>query len=122
MVARAAWDVEWHFVDHSRLGYKSQLSAQSFARALVRIHEAYPSFKAFLRKMELRDSEDKINKSSTAIIHAKTGTLNFVSYLVGYAPEKVETPYAFVILSKDLSRRNKLAELKPQDVPKGEKA
>jgi D-alanyl-D-alanine carboxypeptidase/D-alanyl-D-alanine-endopeptidase (penicillin-binding protein 4) len=111
-----------HFIDHSGLEDKSQISAQSFAQDLMQIYQSYPSFKGLLRQIKPWNSKGKVDKSSQTIIRAKTGTLNFVSSLAGYAPKKVETPYALAILSQDLSHQNKLAKLEPQESPKGAKA
>ena len=72
--------------DQTGRGNKSQISDQLIARARMHIYESYPGFKGLLGKMKPRDGEDKIDKSPTAIIHAKTRTVNFITSLAGYAP------------------------------------
>ena len=59
--------------------------------------------------------------SSKLEIRAKTGTLNFVSSLAGYVVDGVGSPFAFTIMSQDLSRRAAAQAENKDTSPEGSK-
>ena len=96
------------FVDHSGLGDRARITAQDMVRALVAAQQLMPSFPALLRRIKPRDTSGNLDRNSTAVIHAKTGTLHFVSALAGYVSSGVDTPYAFAVFTQNLERRARL--------------
>lgn len=97
------------FVDHSGLGDRARISAQDMVRGLVAAQQLMPDFPALLRRIKPRDTRGNLDRNSTALIQAKTGTLHFVSALAGYVTEGVNTPYAFAIFTQNLDRRGRLS-------------
>jgi D-alanyl-D-alanine carboxypeptidase/D-alanyl-D-alanine-endopeptidase (penicillin-binding protein 4) len=105
------------FVDHSGLGGASRISAVEMVRALV---EAAPDgqLKPLLKTIPMRDAKGRPLAQSPAEIHAKTGTLNFVSALAGYITPPNGRELAFAIFSADEARRDSLT-IQQRDRPEG---
>lgn len=80
-------------VDHSGLGYDSRISAQDMVTMLCGATRLEP----LLKEMRVSDAG--------LVARAKTGTLNFVSSLVGYVPAG-NRKLAFAILTADTARRD----------------
>lgn len=112
---------EAHFVDHSGLGDMSRITPSDLSSALHQIFRERPEFLSLLRKIKPRDNTGKINTSSKLEIRAKTGTLNFVSSLAGYVVDGVGSPFAFTIMSQDLSRRAAAQAENKDTSPEGSK-
>lgn len=104
-------------VDHSGLGDRSRVSARDMARLLVAAHKSAELTK-LLKKIPLRDANGRIDKSHPVSVHAKTGTLNFVSSLAGFARRGNGPDLAFVIFTADQPRRAALFPAE-REHPKG---
>jgi len=104
------------FVDHSGLGGASRICPAEMVGALV---EAAPDgqLKPLLKTIPMRDAKGRPLAHSPAEIHAKTGTLNFVSALAGYITMPDGQTLAFAIFSADEARRDSLT---PQEREKPE--
>lgn len=104
--ARRRFGIGAVFGDHSGLGPKSRITAAELAQVMVRAEAARHGqmLEGLMRDMGLADSEGKERKDSPVRIHAKSGTLNFVSNLAGYvvAPQG---KLAFAIIAADPARR-----------------
>lgn len=88
------------FRDHSGLGYGSELSPID----MVRLLGANPTLAPLLKSVDL--SLDKARPAPKGVkVHAKTGTLNFVSSLAGYV-ETGNRRLAFAFFSADTERRD----------------
>lgn len=89
------------FRDHSGLGYGSEMSVQD----MVQILNANRQIRPFLKTVNLT-----LNKGRPAPkgveVHAKTGTLNFVSSLAGYVTPANGRPLCFAIFGADTERRD----------------
>ena len=85
------------FVDHSGLGYGSRVSAADMVRILQTARRA-----ALLPKLLRPFNVD----TPGATVVAKTGTLNFVSALAGYAEAPGTPPIIFAIFTADMPRRD----------------
>lgn len=99
------------FVDHSGLGAKSRVTPSEFARALVAAQRV-PSgalLKTVLRDLGMKDDDGGGIESPVKVI-GKTGTLNFVSTLVGYIQPPAGRELVFAIMSADTARRDRLSE------------
>jgi D-alanyl-D-alanine carboxypeptidase/D-alanyl-D-alanine-endopeptidase (penicillin-binding protein 4) len=105
---RARHGVEGRFVDHSGLGDASRISAAALAR-LMAAAASEGRLQPLLRPFALRDAGGRARKDAAPQVAAKTGTLNFVSCLAGYASAPGGRPLAFAILSGDLARRDAVA-------------
>ena len=93
------------FVDHSGLGDASEATAEDMALALVR---ARGVIEPLLKRFDMRDSKGNVMKNHPIGVHAKTGTLNFVSALAGYARAPDGTLMSFAIFAADESTRARI--------------
>ena len=109
------------FIDHSGLGDRSRITPSDLSSTLYKISKERPEFLSLLRKIKPRDNFGKIDASSKLDIRAKTGTLNFVSSLAGYVIGGVNAPFAFTVMSQDLSRRLEAQADSLNVAPKGSK-
>lgn len=105
------------FADHSGLGESTRVSAGAMARLFVAAR-AEGLLPALLRDHPLRDAQGREVPGHPVQVRAKTGTLNFVSGLGGYAQAPGGREIAFAIFSADLPRRARIAEA-DRDRPPG---
>jgi D-alanyl-D-alanine carboxypeptidase/D-alanyl-D-alanine-endopeptidase (penicillin-binding protein 4) len=94
-------------VDHSGLGGDSRISALDMMLALKAVRpllELKPLLKPFL----MRDSQRRVDSDHPLKVHAKTGTLNFVSGLAGFVDLPDGTELVFAIFAADVERREAL--------------
>jgi len=108
------------FVDHSGLGAGSRLTAGDMVSALVK-QGPNGSLAHLLKPIALRDANGRVVKGHPVRVHAKTGTLNFVSALAGYVTAADGTRLAFAILTADEKRRAGLAKA-DREAPQGSKS
>lgn len=96
-------------IDHSGLGPGSRIAPQAMARYLLaaRREGALPDL---LRRFALRDAAGQENPDHPVTVLAKTGTLNFVSTLAGYAQLRGGRTIVFAIFSADMDRRRRITE------------
>ena len=97
------------FVDHSGLGDQSRLRPHDMVRALV---AAGPEgdLRGFMRAQPMLDGRGRPIADHPVQVAAKTGTLNFVSSLAGYARLPSGRDLAFAIFCADTARRDGLSE------------
>lgn len=97
------------FVDHSGLGDRSRLRAQDMVQALV---TSGPDglLRRLMRDIPMRDERGNPIENHPVEVVAKTGTLNFVSSLAGYARTGTGRDLAFAIFCGDVDRRAALTE------------
>ena len=121
-VAMSAW-VEQEYgvrrmdlVDHSGLGDASRVAARDVVKVLAS-EKAQHRLRPILKPFKLRDSDD----AEPYDVKAKTGTLNFVSGLAGYADflGDSEGSVAFAIFSADLPTRGQLSKAERERPPGG---
>lgn len=91
-------------VDHSGLGDRSRLAAVDMVSALVRVRQQ-GLLPDLLREFVMRDANGRPAPSHPVKVKAKTGTLNFVSGLAGYATRNNGKPLVFAIFVADTARR-----------------
>ncbi|SMO51119.1 D-alanyl-D-alanine carboxypeptidase/D-alanyl-D-alanine endopeptidase [Paracoccus laeviglucosivorans] len=91
------------FHDHSGLSPDNRMSAETLAR-LVAVQGRTRGLRPLLKHIPLRDAGGK-KMDSPIRVDAKTGTLNFVSNLAGYAETTGGRELAFAILTGDEPRR-----------------
>ncbi len=102
------------FVDHSGLGGASRISAGEMVRALVKLGPK-AGLRGLMKEITVRDMG---GKGKTAIrVEAKTGTLNFVSALVGYMTGPDGTEMAFAIYTGDPARRDAVPDADKESPP-----
>lgn len=93
------------FVDHSGLGDDSRATARDMALAMVRARAAIAPL---LKPFPMRDERRRVIKGHPITVHAKTGTLNFVSALSGFATGEDGTDMAFAIIAANMDVRSKI--------------
>jgi D-alanyl-D-alanine carboxypeptidase/D-alanyl-D-alanine-endopeptidase (penicillin-binding protein 4) len=105
--------------DHSGLGEASRVTALGMARFFVaaRRDGILPDL---LRPHPLRDAQGREMTNHPVTVRAKTGTLNFVSGLGGYARVGAGREIAFAIFSADLARRARIPEADRDRPPGGQ--
>jgi len=108
------------FVDHSGLGTGSRLTAGDMVAALVR-QGPNGSLAHLLKPIGLRDANGRVIKGHPVKVHAKTGTLNFVSALAGYVTAPDGTQLAFAMFMADEKRRAGVAK-SDREAPQGAKS
>ena len=111
------------FVDHSGLGAKSRVTAEGMMRALM-AGEKRPSgagLRALLKEVSLKDEKGSALIGGPVKIHAKSGTLNFVSGLAGFLTQASGRDLAFAIFSADPERREAVP-VDQREHPPGQKA
>ncbi|HBQ37361.1 MAG TPA: D-alanyl-D-alanine carboxypeptidase/D-alanyl-D-alanine-endopeptidase [Rhodobacteraceae bacterium] len=108
------------FVDHSGLGSGSRLAAGDMVSALVK-QGPNGQLAHLLKQIPLRNSKGKVIKGHPVKVHAKTGTLNFVSALAGYITAPDGTQLAFAIFTADEKRRNGVGKA-DREAPRGSKS
>lgn len=106
------------FVDHSGLGEGSRISASEMARLLASAGWDGP-LRPMLKKIDMRDARGRPVRNHPVQVHAKTGTLNFVSALAGYVQSAAGRRYAFAIFCADLPRRRALSRRERERPPGG---
>lgn len=94
-----------HFVDHSGLGGASRVTALGMADALRQLGPA-AGLGAILKPVKFKDAADLGGARAPQRVVAKTGTLNFVSGLVGYLTTAAGEERAFAIYAADVARRD----------------
>lgn len=96
-------------VDHSGLGEDSRISARDMVRALN--HQGWNgALHGLMKQVWLRDDKGRPIKAHPVKVEAKTGTLNFVSALAGYASGPNGRHLAFAIFTADLDKRRELGK------------
>ena len=108
------------FVDHSGLGSGSRLTAGDMVSALVK-QGPNGSLAHLMKQIPLRDSKGRVIKGHPIKVHAKTGTLNFVSALAGYITAPDGTRLAFAMFMADEKRRAGVAKT-DREAPQGSKS
>jgi serine-type D-Ala-D-Ala carboxypeptidase/endopeptidase (penicillin-binding protein 4) len=93
-------------VDHSGLGDASRMRADEMAQALVRVRAR--GFRDMLKPIAMRDNGGRPVQSHPIEVHAKTGTLNYVSALAGYMTSPAGTELAFAIFAADMETRSRI--------------
>lgn len=105
---------DFAFHDHSGLSPRNRVTARVLAQ-LVAGPGAARGLRGLMKTIPLRDAQGK-RKQSDIAVEAKTGTLNFVSNLAGYAQRPGGRELAFAILTGDEPRR---AASEGQELPEG---
>jgi D-alanyl-D-alanine carboxypeptidase/D-alanyl-D-alanine-endopeptidase (penicillin-binding protein 4) len=105
-------------VDHSGLGVESRMTAQEMAIMLA-APGVMGVLRPLLRDIPLTDPAGAPLRLPPAIVRAKTGTLNFVSTLAGYARTTPGADLAFAIFAADPERRAAAASASDEEIPPG---
>ncbi|EBA07551.1 D-alanyl-D-alanine carboxypeptidase/D-alanyl-D-alanine endopeptidase [Sagittula stellata] len=104
-------------VDHSGLGDLSRVPAARMMEALVALHRE-KQLKPLMKPFLMRDAQRRVMDNHPISVHAKTGTLNFVSGLAGFADLPKGRELAFAIFTADLDRRAALT-VEERERPEG---
>jgi D-alanyl-D-alanine carboxypeptidase/D-alanyl-D-alanine-endopeptidase (penicillin-binding protein 4) len=104
--------------DHSGLGDDSRVSARDMVKALIAARKSM-GIKPLLKQHQLRTEDRKIIDDHPVQVHAKTGTLNFVSGLGGFIDLPDGTELAFAYFSADQPRRDSLSRDERENPPGG---
>lgn len=104
------------FVDHSGLGGRSRISAADMAAALVRLGPG-AGLAGLMKEIKVKDAKDIGAAAPPVRVVAKTGTLNFVSGLVGYFTTARGEERAFAIYAADVARRDAVPDGDQENPP-----
>jgi D-alanyl-D-alanine carboxypeptidase/D-alanyl-D-alanine-endopeptidase (penicillin-binding protein 4) len=104
------------FGDHSGLSAETRISPREMADVLIAAQNT--RLKSLMKNIQIRDAKGKFVKNHPVKVQAKSGTLNFVSNLAGYADVPGGRTLAFVIFAGDLARRE-VANASGDDIPQG---
>ncbi len=104
------------FADHSGLAGASRISPEEMVRALVALGPR-SGIRALMKEFAFRDEAGRKLKQSPVTVEAKTGTLNFVSTLVGYVRAPEGTDLAFAIFTGDVARRDSIPDSQKENAP-----
>ncbi|MFQ6553835.1 D-alanyl-D-alanine carboxypeptidase/D-alanyl-D-alanine-endopeptidase [Aestuariibius insulae] len=102
--AASKFGVAARFVDHSGLGDASAISPAEMIKILVASGPNGP-LRPLLKTIPMRGEDRRIIGDHPVKVQAKTGTLNFVSALAGFADAVDGTDLAFAYFSADSARR-----------------
>ena len=116
--AKARWGLDANLVDHSGLGAASRVTASGMMRALIAGDRAL-GLRPVLRNIGLRDMAGRQVKGSAVKVIGKSGTLNFVSALVGFIEPPGGQDLCFAIFSADVDRRQAVPMANREDPPGG---
>jgi serine-type D-Ala-D-Ala carboxypeptidase/endopeptidase (penicillin-binding protein 4) len=105
--ARRRFGISSVFTDHSGLGSRSRVTAADLMQVMLHSQAASHGtmLEGILRDRGVADGEGKERKESPLRVHAKSGTLNFVSNLAGYVTAPDGRDLAFAVLAADEPRR-----------------
>lgn len=92
------------FTDHSGLSDTGVVSTQDMVR-MLQVSKPGGVLHEHLKQVPVRDEEGQYNEHAAHTIHAKTGTLNFVSTLAGYVTAPDGNVLCFAIFTNDMDRR-----------------
>jgi len=104
-------------VDHSGLGSTSRVAPGEMALALAS-RGMVERLRPLLKNIPLTDAQGEALPVPPALVRAKTGTLNFVSTLAGYARTLGGEDLAFAIFAADLDARARV-EGSEDEIPEG---
>lgn len=105
------------FADHSGLSDASKVTAQGMVNAML-IARQRAGFAELLKPIAMRDTNRKVIKNHPIKVHAKTGTLNFVSALSGYMTAPDGKQLAFSMICADTNRRRGIKDA-DKEAPRG---
>jgi D-alanyl-D-alanine carboxypeptidase/D-alanyl-D-alanine-endopeptidase (penicillin-binding protein 4) len=104
--------------DHSGLGDDSRISAADMMRALAQSRRR-TGLKTLLKPFPMRDAQRRVIRDHPLGVHAKTGTLNFVSGLAGFIDMPDGRELVFAIFAANMDRRDALAVHQRERPPGG---
>lgn len=104
------------FVDHSGLGGASRVTAAGMVDALAKLGPQ-AGLAALMKDVKFKDRGDLGQGRAPLRVVAKTGTLNFVSGLVGYLTTAAGEERVFAIYAADVARRDAVPPDQREDPP-----
>ncbi len=104
-------------VDHSGLGEESRISAYDMVDVLLSAHPK-GQLRPILKSIPVKNDRNEVLKNHPVKIVAKTGTLNYVSALSGYATTPKGRDLIFAIFTAELDKRAEIDRAN-RERPKG---
>jgi len=120
--ARRKFGITGLFGDHSGLGPKTRITAAEMMAVMIQARRdpVGRMLHDLVKDHGLPDAAGKAQDKAAVRVHAKSGTMNFVSNLSGYI-DAGDRELAFAIFSGDLPRREAVPIWDRED-PKGDAA
>lgn len=105
--ARRRFGIAAVFGDHSGLGPKTRITPAEMMQVMIAARTSLTgrALKGLMRELGLPGENGKAQEKATIRVHAKSGTMNFVSNLSGYLGASGGRELAFAIFTADLPRR-----------------
>ncbi|MES2435727.1 MAG: D-alanyl-D-alanine carboxypeptidase/D-alanyl-D-alanine-endopeptidase [Pseudomonadota bacterium] len=126
--ARRRFGVQAVFGDHSGLGPKTRISPAEMVQVMIKLRQdkRLSLLHDLMKSADLPSADGKpaakaAKAGSVARVHAKSGTMNFVSNLSGYVDAPDGRSLAFAIFTADLPRREAVPVWN-RESPEGDKA
>ena len=110
-------DISPYFADHSGLGDTSRMKASDMVRFLTASNVAQ-TLRPIMKDIPVVDDAKNRVAAASGAVHAKTGTLNFVSNLAGYVRAADGRNLAFAIFAADVAARER-GKLEGSESPRG---
>jgi len=111
------YGVECDFKDHSGLSDENRISAAAMSKIQLDVGAGGP-LRPILRRIAMRDADNRRLENYPITVRAKTGTLNFVSALSGYIETAEGSDLVFTIFTANLDRRTR-GKAQGDEVPEG---
>ncbi len=118
--AKTHLDVDMMFVDHSGLEDASRIAAREMVASLVAAN-GEGQLRPLLKEIPMLDDRGDVLTNPPALVVAKTGTLNFVTTLAGYARTAGGADLAFAIFAVSPEGRAQ-ALASEEEIPDGARA
>lgn len=121
--ARRRFGIAGVFGDHSGLGPKTRISALDMMRVMIAARKTPTGamLMGLMKEQGLPNEAGKAQDKAALRVHAKSGTMNFVSNLAGYIAAPDGRGLAFAVFTGDLPRREAVP-IAERENPKGDHA
>ncbi|SMY05897.1 D-alanyl-D-alanine carboxypeptidase/D-alanyl-D-alanine endopeptidase [Flavimaricola marinus] len=116
----AEFGADAFFSDHSGLADTTRVTARDMVRILSGARQS-SALSTLLKDIAMTDSQGDLMRDAPVSVVAKTGTLNFVSTLAGYARAQEGRELVFAIFSADIDARDR-AKAAGDEIPQGSRS
>lgn len=113
--AKGRFGIAPHLIDHSGMGVANRATPMDMVRILKGAESV--DLRGILKPILILDDHGRIERNSGITVQGKTGTLNFVSNLVGYERTRSGRELIFAVLTGDIARNSEVPMLEREEPP-----